>query len=100
MYPSLYLLFAAIRKDSTVALPGEAADEVFGGYRWFHEQKRIDAHDFPWSSYIPNLTHVTHPALARDIRLTEYVSDAYSQTLRETPVLQGVPQLPWWSPQR
>jgi asparagine synthase (glutamine-hydrolysing) len=35
MYPSLYLLFEEIRKDSTVPLSGESADEVFGGNRRF-----------------------------------------------------------------
>ncbi|MFF8044598.1 MULTISPECIES: asparagine synthase-related protein [Streptomyces] len=30
----LYLLFGEIRRHSTVALSGEAADEVFGGYPW------------------------------------------------------------------
>ena len=35
MDTSLYLLFQAIRQHSTVALSGESADEVFGGYRWF-----------------------------------------------------------------
>ena len=34
---SLYLLFQAIKAESTVALSGESADEVFGGYRWFHD---------------------------------------------------------------
>ena len=37
MDTSLYLLFRAIREQSTVALSGESADEVFGGYRWFHD---------------------------------------------------------------
>ena len=37
MDTSLYLLFKAIREHSTVALSGESADEVFGGYRWFHD---------------------------------------------------------------
>ena len=37
MDASLYLLFKAIRQHSTVALSGESADEVFGGYRWFHD---------------------------------------------------------------
>ena len=37
MDTSLYLLFRAVRERSTVALSGESADEVFGGYRWFHD---------------------------------------------------------------
>ena len=37
MDASLYLLFKAIRQQSTVALSGESADEIFGGYRQFHD---------------------------------------------------------------
>ncbi|MFF2401697.1 asparagine synthase (glutamine-hydrolyzing) [Streptomyces goshikiensis] len=45
---SLYLLFKAIRERSTVALSGEAADEVFGGYGWLHNPV-VQARDtFPW----------------------------------------------------
>src|SRR5262249_9728096 len=45
---SLYLLFRAIRERSTVALSGESADEVFGGYLWFHDREAIAAETFPW----------------------------------------------------
>ena len=47
MDTSLYLLFGEIRKHSTVALSGEAADEVFGGYPWFHNPKALAADDLP-----------------------------------------------------
>ena len=48
---SLYLLFKAIREHSTVALSGESADEIFGGYAWFH-QPEIQAEAFPWAAAI------------------------------------------------
>ncbi|MFE3640779.1 asparagine synthase (glutamine-hydrolyzing) [Streptomyces sp. NPDC059169] len=48
MDTSLYLLFGEIRKHSTVALSGEAADEVFGGYPWFHNPAALAADTFPW----------------------------------------------------
>lgn len=48
MNVSLHLLFRGIRDHVTVALSGEAADEVFGGYRWFHEPDLINADTFPW----------------------------------------------------
>jgi asparagine synthase (glutamine-hydrolysing) len=48
MYSSLYRLFQAVRAESTVALSGESADEVFGGYSWFHDPKAINAATFPW----------------------------------------------------
>lgn len=50
LYPSLYRLFQEIKKECSVALSGEAADEVFGGYRWFHDNDAIEAETFPWLS--------------------------------------------------
>jgi asparagine synthase (glutamine-hydrolysing) len=48
MDTSLYLLCKAIREHSTVALSGESADEIFGGYRQFHDPAARRAHAFPW----------------------------------------------------
>jgi asparagine synthase (glutamine-hydrolysing) len=48
MDASLYLLCKAIREWSTVALSGESADEIFGGYRQFHDPVAQRAHTFPW----------------------------------------------------
>ncbi|HWE09259.1 MAG TPA: asparagine synthase (glutamine-hydrolyzing) [Solirubrobacteraceae bacterium] len=48
MDTSLYLLCKAIRERSTVALSGESADEIFGGYRQFHDPVAQQAHTFPW----------------------------------------------------
>nr|WTB29030.1 asparagine synthase (glutamine-hydrolyzing) [Streptomyces sp. NBC_00830] len=45
---SLYLLFKAIREHSTVALSGESADEVFGGYLQFFDEEARAADTFPW----------------------------------------------------
>jgi asparagine synthase (glutamine-hydrolysing) len=48
MDASLYLLCKAIRERSTVALSGESADEIFGGYKQFHDPVAQRAHTFPW----------------------------------------------------
>jgi asparagine synthase (glutamine-hydrolysing) len=45
---SLYLLFRSVREQSTVALSGESADEVFGGYQWFFDEEARRAATFPW----------------------------------------------------
>lgn len=47
-YTSLLLLFKAVRAQSTVALSGESADEVFGGYAWFFDPVSVNADVFPW----------------------------------------------------
>jgi asparagine synthase (glutamine-hydrolysing) len=50
MYVSMYLLFREISQQSTVALSGEAADEVFGGYAWYHVPALLAAPTFPWAA--------------------------------------------------
>src|SRR6185503_2120754 len=52
---SLYLLFRAIRGQTTVALSGEAADEVFGGYSWFHDADAVASDTFPWLAGLRNV---------------------------------------------
>ena len=47
MDASLLLLFRAIRQKSTVALSGESADEVFGGYLQFFDEDARRADTFP-----------------------------------------------------
>jgi asparagine synthase (glutamine-hydrolysing) len=88
MWTSMYLLCREIRQHSTVALSGEAADEVFGGYPWYHVPALLAAPTFPWAasgSWEPLL----HPSVRSHIRLEEYAADRYSQALGEVPQLAG-----------
>ncbi|MDR2655828.1 MAG: asparagine synthase (glutamine-hydrolyzing) [Oscillospiraceae bacterium] len=47
---SLLLFSKEIKKNFTVALSGECADEIFGGYPWYHNAELRNARGFPWSS--------------------------------------------------
>ena len=38
-----------VAKNHKVTLTGECADEIFGGYPWFHKQECFEAKIFPWS---------------------------------------------------
>jgi len=92
MYTSLYRLFQAVRAESTVALSGESADEVFGGYSWFHDPKAINAATFPWLATTGNTydgTQVLDPDLLERLNLTEFRADSYAQAIAETPVQKG-----------
>jgi asparagine synthase (glutamine-hydrolysing) len=89
MDSSLYLLFSEIRKQSTVALSGESADEVFGGYRWFHDPKAVAAPTFPWAgTSIGSGRELLDPTLSR--RAEEYQEQCYRQALTEVPHVPGV----------
>jgi asparagine synthase (glutamine-hydrolysing) len=88
MYTSMYLLFRRVREQSTVALSGEAADEVFGGYPWYHDEAMLAAPSFPWTargSWAPLL----RPEVAERIRLDEYAADHYADAVAEVPRLAG-----------
>lgn len=92
MDSSLYLLFRAVRQHSTVALSGESADEIFGGYREFHDPACIQIDAFPWfggrkhSQIVPQLLD---PGLLRKLDLSGYLDDQYHEALAEVPALTG-----------
>lgn len=46
---SLLLFCKEVKKDFTVALSGECADELFGGYPWYHNHAILFEECFPWS---------------------------------------------------
>ncbi|WP_238005665.1 asparagine synthase (glutamine-hydrolyzing) [Dactylosporangium sp. AC04546] len=87
LYTSLFLLFRAVREHSTVALSGESADEVFGGYRWFHDPAAVNADGFPWLTALPDRSGSAQglfaPELERALDLHGYRDAAYRQALTE-----------------
>lgn len=87
---SLYLLFKAIREQSTVALSGESADEVFGGYPWFHNDHERYADTFPWMVNSPlDPGALLEQGVVRRLALADYIADNYQSALRAAPVKDG-----------
>ncbi|MGP3999108.1 asparagine synthase (glutamine-hydrolyzing) [Streptomyces sp. 8N706] len=92
---SLYMLFKAIREHSTVALSGETADELFGGYPWFRDPVAQRAHIFPWM--VPVLSEwstsnprgVLNPDLMATSDLVTYLKDRYSEAVADVELLPG-----------
>ncbi|MGH3439877.1 MAG: asparagine synthase (glutamine-hydrolyzing) [Sciscionella sp.] len=94
---SLYLLFREIRKHSTVALSGESADEVFGGYKWFHDPEVQQANKFPWVAQAIKAMPAEDRSVASPLRceltsrlaLESYLADTYAAAKAEVPRLDG-----------
>lgn len=86
---SLYLFCREIKKNVTVAISGEAADEIFGGYPWFHRKEALEANTFPWSLAPELRESVLSAELREKLRPREYLADRYAQALAEVPELPG-----------
>lgn len=78
-----------VAKRHKVTLTGECADEIFGGYPWFHKKECFEADTFPWSMDFGPRTMLLKEEVAEELPLEEYAGEAYHRTVRETPVLEG-----------
>ncbi len=98
-YTSLYVLCQDMRRDAVVAISGESADEVFGGYPWCYTDEAISAPTFPWLAFgrpafnsasdsqralawlAPEVVHRSNPIT--------YLQQLYQEGLDEVPRLPG-----------
>lgn len=72
-----------------VVLTGECADEIFGGYPWFHKKECFETDTFPWSMDIHARQTVLKDEVINELHMEEYIHSAYEMTIRETPKLHG-----------
>ena len=95
---SLYLLFRTVKQDATVAISGESADEVFGGYPWFRDENVMKMRTFPWLAGIIAADQHNRPswltaeANAR-IQPAAYIQRRYQEAMAEVPRLAGESEL-------
>lgn len=84
---SLLAFCGRIREHTKVALSGECADEIFGGYPWYRDPEVRSRTGFPWAQ---NTAQRASVLLGWDTnRSEEFVMDAYRQTCRESDILPG-----------
>ena len=86
---SLYLFCNEVKKEATVALSGEAADEIFGGYPWFQQNGKWDAATFPWITNLDERMGLLAPELVALIKPKEYVMNRCRETLAAIDPLIG-----------
>ena len=86
---SLLWFCKQIKKDVTVGLSGECADEIFGGYPWFHRKDLMNRDGFPWMDSILDREVLLTNEWREKLQLQDYVMQRYKETLAETPRLEG-----------
>ncbi|GAE39084.1 asparagine synthetase B family protein, partial [Bacillus mycoides] len=89
METSLYLLFCEMKKDATVALSGESADEVFGGYPWFHQEELLYVDKFPWLTNWKNTSSLLLNDVTTQCNPEQYINKRFHEAALEVPTLEG-----------
>lgn len=85
---SLLWFCKEVKKDFVVSLSGECADEIFGGYPWFHNPDS-NGDLFPWIRSNKERTNFLKDYYQDKLQIEQYVKSKYEATLSETPVLEG-----------
>lgn len=77
---SLLLFCREIKKYGTVALSGECADEIFGGYPWYRDKDIRMTDGFPWAQSTAYRKRFICGEYAEKIDAEDYVYSAYRKT--------------------
>lgn len=84
---SLLLFCREIKKDYKVCLSGECADEIFGGYPWYHRKEILFEETFPWSRSVDVRQSLLQPGLLKNG--ADYAHSAYIDTVKKTSYLDS-----------
>lgn len=86
---SMLYFCSLVAEDVKVALTGECADEIFGGYPWFHQAWAFTEHHFPWSRDMDARCMLLCDDFYKPLNFTDYAQDAYYASLAQTPVCES-----------
>lgn len=86
---SLLAFCGEIRRDVKVALSGECADEIFGGYPWYRDPEVRALDGFPWAQNTRQRAAYLHPDISARVDGETFVREYYQRTLRQSDILPG-----------
>ena len=84
---SLMLFCKEVKKDFTVCLSGECADEIFAGYPWYHKKEILFENVFPWARNTNIRQRILKNGFLSDGE--EYLQSAYKNTLKNISYLEN-----------
>lgn len=82
---SLLAFCGDIRREVRVALSGECADEIFGGYPWYRDPEVRGKDGFPWAQNTLQRVSLVRPTLA--VNGEDFIRQAYEKTCQESDIL-------------
>ncbi len=86
---SLLAFCRQIKPYVTVALSGECADEIFGGYPWYRDPQVRNRDGFPWAQNTAYRMELLRSGLREKLDGESYVREHYEKTCRESDILPG-----------
>lgn len=86
---SLLLFCREIRKEVKMALSGECADEIFGGYPWYRDPEVRSFAGFPWAQNTRDRAKILHKDILCAVDPESFVNEQYLKTISECDILPG-----------
>jgi asparagine synthase (glutamine-hydrolysing) len=86
---SLVYFCKQVSQHHRVTLTGECADEIFGGYPWFHDPDSLSRNTFPWSKNMETRKLLLSDDVVHSIDMDGYAQATYEKSVSETPRLEG-----------
>ncbi len=82
---SMLYFCSQVSRTHKVTLTGECADEIFGGYPWFHREECFKAQTFPWTMDLSPRKELLADDFLEYLRMDEYVRESYQRSIANTP---------------
>ncbi|MFV0497010.1 MAG: asparagine synthase (glutamine-hydrolyzing) [Candidatus Fimivivens sp.] len=86
---SLLYFCGIVKQHNKVVLTGECADEIFGGYPWFHKREFFEKDTFPWMPDLAPRKIMLSDDFLAELQMDAYVKRTYEKSIAETPHLVG-----------
>lgn len=86
---SLLRFCGKMSERAIIGMGGECADEVFGGYPWFHREALIESDFFPWIRSVTERGEFVNQEIKHNVDIVKFAKDIYSDELKRVPILDG-----------